>query len=60
VPDGAGATFNVASVHGSVRSDVAGAPQRFEPGQRTSFSVGNGSALVEVETFGGRIAITRR
>lgn len=60
VPPGSGATFNVATVHGSVSTDLAGAPERFERGQRQSFTVGGGGALVEAETFSGRISLVRR
>lgn len=60
VPENANATFNLATVHGGFTSDLAGAPERLARGRRTSFSVGSGSALVEVETFGGRISIVRR
>jgi hypothetical protein len=59
VPPTAAATFNVATIHGSITSDLPGAPARFERGRRLSFTVGGGGPTVEAETFGGRISITR-
>jgi hypothetical protein len=59
IPPGAGAQVSLASIQGSVRADVAGAPARFPRGERTRFQTGNGSATVEVETFGGSIVVTR-
>lgn len=58
--DGAAASITVATIHGSVTSNLAGAPTRFERGQRNSFDVNGGGALVEVETFGGRIRLVRQ
>ena len=60
VPTGSNATFSLATLHGSFSSDLPGAPERIQRGQRSTFAVGNGSAQVEVETFGGRIAINGR
>ncbi|MGD2068964.1 MAG: hypothetical protein PVI57_09860 [Gemmatimonadota bacterium] len=60
VPQGAGATFHVATVHGGVSTDLPGAPEQFERGQRHSFTVGGGGALVETETFSGRINLVHR
>jgi hypothetical protein len=60
VPEGAGATFTVATVHGSVSSDLPGAPADFAPGERHTFTVGGGGAVIEAETFGGRISVVRR
>ena len=59
VPEGTSAAFNLASVHGSVTTNVNGTLQRLERGQRNSITVGTGGAIVEVETFGGRIAVMR-
>ncbi len=59
VPDGVGATFNLATVHGTITTNLEGAPRSFERGKRHRFEVGGGGALVEVETFGGRIAVLR-
>jgi DUF4097 and DUF4098 domain-containing protein YvlB len=59
IPAGASATFNVATIHGSIFSDLPGAPAAFERGKRHSFTVGGGGSTVEAETFGGRITINR-
>jgi hypothetical protein len=60
VPEGTSATFNLASIHGSITTNVTGTMQRMERGQRNSVTVGAGGAIVEVETFGGRIAVMRQ
>lgn len=60
VPETTAASFNVASVHGSVTSNLTGSPERFERGQRHSFDLNGGGALVEAETFGGRIQLLRK
>jgi DUF4097 and DUF4098 domain-containing protein YvlB len=60
VPEGTSATFNLASIHGSVTTNLNGTLQRLERGQRHSITVGTGGAIVEVETFGGRIAVMRQ
>lgn len=59
VPDGAGAEVTVATVWGSVTSDLAGAPDAFPQGQRTRFRTGDGAATVEIETFAGRVSVVR-
>jgi DUF4097 and DUF4098 domain-containing protein YvlB len=59
VPATAAATFNVATIHGAITSDLPGAPARFEQGKRLSFTTGAGGATVEAETFAGRISIAR-
>lgn len=59
VPAGTAASMSLGTVHGSVTSNLEGAPQRFEPGRRHTFDVGGGGALVEVETFAGRILVLR-
>ena len=59
VPANSSATFHVASMNGTITSDLPGAPTQFEKGRRASFTAGGGGATVEVETFGGRIQIMR-
>jgi hypothetical protein len=59
VPEAARASFNLSTVHGSISSNLEGAPTRFERGRRHAFDVGGGGALVEAETFGGRIRLVR-
>ena len=60
VPQGAAATFHLATVHGTVINSLEGSPERFEGGQRHNLDVGGGGALVEAETFGGRILLVRK
>jgi len=59
VPEGVSATFNLASIHGTVTTNVTGTLQRLEQGRRHTVTVGSGGALVEAETFGGRVAVVR-
>lgn len=59
VPDGTGASFTLATIHGSITSNLPGAPERFKRGQRNSFQVGGGGATVDVETFAGRVRVIR-
>ena len=60
VPQDAAATFHLAAVYGSVINALQGSPERFEGGQRHNLDVGGGGALVEAETFGGRISLVRK
>jgi hypothetical protein len=60
VPDGTSATFNLATIHGSVTTNVNGTLERLERGRRNTVTVGSGGAVVEAETFGGRIAVMRQ
>ncbi|GMV05803.1 MAG: hypothetical protein AMXMBFR53_20800 [Gemmatimonadota bacterium] len=60
VPDGASATFHLATVYGSVVDSRSAEPKRYEGGQRHTLQVGAGAALVEAETFGGRILLVRK
>lgn len=59
VPEGTSATFNLATIHGQITTNVSGTTERMERGQRNSITLGAGGAVVEVETFGGRIAVMR-
>jgi hypothetical protein len=60
VGEDARASFNVATVHGSVMSNLRGEAESFRGGERHEFEVGGGGAIVEAETFGGRIRLLRR
>lgn len=60
VPDGAAASFNVATVHGSISSNLRGEAESLKGGERHQFQIGGGGALVEAETYGGRIRLLRR
>lgn len=60
VPEGAAITFHLASVHGTVINALGSQPERFEGGQRHNLEIGGGGALVEAESFGGRISLVRK
>lgn len=60
VPEHANATFTVRSYRGEFRTNlpVKGPPREdARQGRRTSYSLGTGSAQVEMETFGGNIRV---
>lgn len=59
VPEGTSADFNVATVHGSITSNLSGQAQSLKGGERHQFTLGEGGALVEAETYGGRIRLVR-
>ena len=59
LPEGTAATLTLATLHGGITTNLEGAPQTFERGERHSFEIGGGGALVEVETFAGRIRVLR-
>ncbi|MDH3496752.1 MAG: DUF4097 domain-containing protein [Gemmatimonadota bacterium] len=62
VPPGLNATVRVATFDGSFEADPAFRVQITEarPGRRFSFTLGNGSAQVELESFDGSIRLQRR
>jgi len=60
VPDDASASINVATVHGSISSNLGGEAESLRGGERHRIVVGGGAALVEAETYGGRIRLLRR
>ena len=59
IPEASNASVSVASIHGNISSDFPGIPD-LERGARNRFTLGNGGANIEVETFGGRIVLRRR
>lgn len=59
VPEGTSATLRLASLHGSITSNLGGEVQSYRSGERHQIDVGGGGALVEAETYGGRIRIVR-
>jgi len=59
VPEDASASFNVATVHGSITSNLGGETESLRGGERHQFVVGRGGAIVEAETYGGRIRLLR-
>lgn len=61
VPEGTAATFHLATVHGTVINALGAQPERLEvTGRRQSLDIGGGGALVEAESFGGRISLVRK
>ena len=60
VPDGAGMTLSLASLHGSITSNLSGEIESFRSGERHQLEIGGGGAVVEAETYGGRIRVVRR
>lgn len=60
LPENVAASMTLSTIYGSITSNLPGAPARFEKGQRNAFQVGGGGAVVEVETFGGRIRVVRQ
>lgn len=60
VPDDASASINVATVHGSISSNLGGEAESLRGGERHRIEMGGGAALVEAETYGGRIRLLRR
>ncbi len=60
LPPGVNATVTAVSLTGGIRADYPGAPTEFSPRERDSFTLGSGSARVEVETFSGGIVIERQ
>jgi len=60
VPQGAAATFNLSSAFGTIVNSLQGSPDRLDKGERHKIELGGGGALVEAETFGGRISLVRK
>lgn len=60
VPPDAAATFHLATVHGTVTNALGAQPERLEGGKRHTLDIGGGGALVEAETFGGRLSLVRK
>ena len=59
IPASSNVDITAATVHGTISSDLPGAPQSFRRGERASFTIGSGAATLEAETFGGRIRLRR-
>jgi len=59
IPEDSNASVTFASIHGNISSDFPGIPD-LERGARNRFTIGNGGANIEAETFGGRIVLRRR
>jgi len=60
VPDGTTVSMSLATVHGSIVTNLTGETQRMKGGTRHKLEVGGGGAIVEIETFAGRIAVMRK
>ncbi len=62
VPDNSNATFNVRAYNGEFTTSVpvkGPDPSQVRRGRRVSYTLGNGSADVELESFGGDIKLRR-
>ena len=57
-PEDSNADVSLATIHGNVSSNFAGAPD-FKRGSRNAFTIGSGGASLEAETFGGRIVLRK-
>ncbi len=60
LPEGTAASMSLASVHSTAMTNLGGELQRFPSGDRHQVNVNGGGAVVEIETFGGRIAVMRK
>lgn len=61
VPAGTNATISVSTFHGEFQSDFpVTLTETIKAGQRFSFTIGNGSARIELGSFGGEIRLVRR
>ncbi len=60
LPEGTGASLSLASVHSNAVTNLGGELQRFRSGDRHQVEVNGGGAIVEIESFGGRIAVVRK
>lgn len=60
IPEGTNASVSAASLAGSIQANFPGAPAEFERHRRTTFTLGSGAAVIEMETFTGSIVLERR
>jgi hypothetical protein len=60
VPAETAASISVATVYGSIVSNLDGASRVLSRGERHKLDVGGGGAVVEIETFAGRISLLRK
>jgi len=58
VPEGTDATISVATLSGDVDASFP-LPSRDDPGRRFAYTLGSGSAQVEMETFSGDVQLRR-
>ncbi len=59
LPENSSAAFSVRTYNGDFRSDLMKIPDDWRQGRRNSFTLGSGSAEVELETFGGTIRLRK-
>ena len=59
LPDAADATITVATFNGEFESDFPVELTESKRGKRFGFTLGNGSAMIELETFGGTTKLRR-
>jgi DUF4097 and DUF4098 domain-containing protein YvlB len=60
IPENAGATFMVRTYNGEFQSNVSAKPVgEVRRGRRATYTMGNGDAEVELESFGGTIRLRR-
>jgi len=60
LPDGTPASLSLSSIHGSAMTNLGGEMRRLRSGDRHRLDVNGGGAVVEVESFGGRVAVLRK
>ncbi len=60
VPEGTGASISLATVYGSIVTNLNGPTEQLKGGKRQKLDVGGGGAIVEIETFAGRISLMRK
>jgi hypothetical protein len=60
LPEGTAASMSLSTIHGSVLNNFSGQMERLKGGERHKVDLNGGGAVVEVETFGGRIAIVKK
>lgn len=59
VPEGADATITIATLNGDVDASFPLPSRGDDPGRRINYTLGSGSAQVEMETFNGDVALRR-
>lgn len=62
VPEGTSADYEIEVFSGSISNEFGPSPQKSEmlPSQSLSFTVGSGSADVEIETFSGKVRLKKQ
>lgn len=60
LPPGTPASLSLSSIHSSIMTNLGGEVQRFGSNKRNEVKVNGGGAVIDAETFGGRIAVVRK